>query len=102
VTGEDSKSGFPPGAVPEALARAAGLPSVDVVGFMTMARLEDDPETARPAFRALRELRDTADREAWYRSPLGHLSMGMSADLEVAVEEGATLVRVGSALFASD
>ena len=58
---------------------------------MTMAPYSDDPETARPYFRQLRELRD--------RLGLRHLSMGMSADFDVAVEEGATLVRVGSALF---
>jgi len=66
---------------------------------MTMAPYDPDPERARPFFRALRALRDDADREGWYRTPLGELSMGMSGDFEVAIEEGATVVRIGTLLF---
>lgn len=99
VSGEASKSGISPQAVPEILSAAGRLASVEVVGLMTIAPLESDPERARPVFRALRALRDQANGEEWYRCPLAHLSMGMSGDLEVAVDEGATLVRVGSALF---
>ena len=102
VTGETTKSGLDPDAVKAALARASSLGGIQVEGLMTMAPFSQDPETARPAFRALRQLRDDAERESWYRQPLRHLSMGMSDDLEVAVEEGATLVRVGSALFAPE
>lgn len=91
VAGEASKQGVPLDAAEALAERAAGLPNVRLEGLMTMAPYSDDPETARPYFRQLRELRD--------RLGLRHLSMGMSADFDVAVEEGATLVRVGSALF---
>lgn len=99
MTGEEAKHGLRPEMVRPALAAANRLAGVEIVGFMTMARYDPDPETARPAFRALRELRDLANAEHWYRAPIPHLSMGMSGDFEVAVEEGATLLRVGSALF---
>jgi uncharacterized pyridoxal phosphate-containing UPF0001 family protein len=66
---------------------------------MTMAALEDDPERCRPTFVALRQLRDRLQRELAAPDGLRHLSMGMSNDFEVAIEEGATFVRIGSALF---
>ncbi len=91
VAGEANKQGV---ALPdaEALVRyAQGLPHVDVAGLMTIAPYAGDPEAARPTFRVLRGLRD--------RLALRELSMGMSGDFEVAAEEGATYVRVGSALF---
>jgi PLP dependent protein len=71
-----------------------------VVGLMGMAAYADDPELARPTFRELRRLRDRL-RSEWspVNLPLEHLSMGMSGDFEVAIEEGATLVRIGSTLF---
>lgn len=94
VSGEASKHGVEPAALAGLLAHVRGLRYVRVHGLMTMAPYADDPETARPHFRALREL---AGRHA-----LGELSMGMSGDVEVAVEEGATLVRIGSALFEAD
>lgn len=91
VAGEASKQGAPLDEA-EALAEyAASLPHVQLEGLMTIAPPSDDPEAARPYFAHLRKLRD--------RLGLRHLSMGMSADFDVAVEEGATLVRVGSALF---
>jgi pyridoxal phosphate enzyme (YggS family) len=93
VTGEASKQGVPLAGA-EALVRyAQGLPHLEVLGLMTIAPYSSDSEASRPVFRALRELRD--------RLALGALSMGMSGDFEVAVEEGATHVRVGSALFSS-
>lgn len=101
VTGESVKHGLTGDGLREVLEAAAGLSSVKVVGLMTMARYDPNPEASRPAFRALRELRDEAERAGWYGAPLPHLSMGMTNDFEVAVEEGATLLRVGSALFAS-
>ncbi len=101
VTGEASKYGITPEKVQSVLAAAARFPSVNILGLMTMARYDPDPETARPAFRALAELRDDANRGSWYHDPLPHLSMGMTDDFEVAVEEGATWVRVGRALFES-
>lgn len=78
----------------EAIAACRAIP---IVGLMTMAAPADDPEEARPTFARLRRLRD--DFEARIDRELPHLSMGMSGDYEVAVGEGATLVRVGSALF---
>ena len=91
VSGEASKHGLAPSELAPLLASVRDLAHVQVEGLMTMAPYDPDPERARPVFRALRAL------------ALGHgleqLSMGMSGDLEVAVEEGATLVRVGTALF---
>ena len=66
---------------------------------MTMAPLADDPEAARPVFRALRELRNGLEQQTGGQLRLPQLSMGMSGDFEVAIEEGATLVRIGSRLF---
>ena len=91
VAGEANKQGVLPNEA-EALTRyAQSLPHLDVAGLMTIAPYDDDPEASRPVFRKLRDLRDTLG--------LQELSMGMSGDFEVAVEEGATFVRVGSALF---
>jgi len=74
------------------------LPALRVEGLMTMAPLADDPETVRPVFASLRRLRD-ALRARFPQVAWPHLSMGMSDDFEVAVEEGATLVRIGRAIF---
>ena len=98
VSGEESKHGFTPAELLAAAADLAALPGIRIEGLMTMAPLVDDPEAARPVFRALRELRD----ELSVRCPQvewRHLSMGMTNDFEVAIEEGATIVRVGSAIF---
>ncbi len=94
VAGETAKYGVASAQVGELYERIRELPHVEVLGLMTIAPYADDPERSRGVFRALRNLRDTLSLEA--------LSMGMSGDYEVAVEEGATLVRVGSALFADD
>jgi uncharacterized pyridoxal phosphate-containing UPF0001 family protein len=72
------------------------------VGLMTMAPLDDEPEHTRPVFRSLRELRDELNRAAITESPLTDLSMGMSNDFEVAVEEGATWVRLGTVLVGKE
>ena len=95
---EEAKGGFRPEDVPAVCDQAAGLAGVRVEGLMTMAAYHDDPERCRPTFAELRELRDAL--RARTGLPLPHLSMGMSNDFEVAVEEGATLVRVGTTLFA--
>ena len=79
------------------MTRLASLAGVRVEGLMTMAAYHDDPEDCRPTFAELRTLRDRL-REAT-GLPLPHLSMGMSNDFEVAVEEGATLVRIGTTIF---
>ncbi len=97
VSGESSKFGLSPDAVPELLSASSGLMHVDVVGLMTMPPFTEDPEKARQHFRRLRELRD--GWRAQTGIPLDELSMGMSHDFEVAIEEGATWIRVGTALF---
>jgi pyridoxal phosphate enzyme (YggS family) len=94
---EASKHGFAPEEVPGLAARLAELQHIRIEGLMTMAAYEKDPEQTRPTFRALRELRDRLAAEMG--RPLLHLSMGMSNDFEIAVEEGATLIRLGTVLF---
>jgi pyridoxal phosphate enzyme (YggS family) len=95
-SGEPQKGGVEPDALPEMLAAIAQLDRLDPRGLMTMAALTEDAREQRRAFGLLRELRDAAQREG-YR--LSELSMGMSGDYTVAVEEGATLVRLGTVLF---
>ena len=97
VSGEGSKHGFAPDRLEHELEGLLSLPRLQVEGFMAMAPLVSDQEEARPYFAQLRELRDRLAIRSGI--PLAILSMGMSGDFEVAVEEGATLVRVGSALF---
>jgi len=97
VSGEGSKQGFAPEMLERELEGLLVLPRLQVEGLMTMAPLAREQEEARPYFSKLRELRDNFARQSGI--PLATLSMGMSGDYEVAVEEGATLVRVGSALF---
>jgi hypothetical protein len=97
VAGEESKFGLAPDAVEPLLAIIArSFIRVRVRGLMTMAPYVPDPETVRPCFRGLRELRE---RLAAAGYDLPHLSMGMTNDFEVAVEEGATMVRIGTAVF---
>lgn len=98
MSGETSKEGFAPEEVPEAARIIAALPGLRIDGLMTMAPIADDPETVRPVFRNLRWLRDSLARQ-FPQLALPHLSMGMTDDFEVAIEEGATLVRIGRALF---
>jgi len=98
IAGEASKEGVTP---EEALALApqlVALPQLDVQGVMTVAPQVQDPETVRPVFRRLHELRERL-REAAPQSAWQHLSMGMTDDYCVAIEEGATIVRVGRAIF---
>lgn len=102
VSGEESKGGFTPDELPAALERIlADCSRLQVEGFMTMAPFELEPEATRPHFRALAELAAAmGSRFAGHSRFSGrHLSMGMTNDFEVAIEEGATLVRIGSALF---
>ena len=99
LAGEATKSGVPAAEVP-ALARAAlATPHLLLAGLMIIPPAPDDAEASRPWFARLRELRDSLVREGLPAERLAELSMGMSTDFEVAVEEGATIVRVGSALF---
>jgi len=97
VSGEASKFGLAPEQVPAVLAASHSLLGVDVIGLMTMPPLAPDPEQTRPFFARLRELRDRWREESGM--PLHALSMGMSGDFEIAVEEGATCVRLGTVLF---
>lgn len=96
VAGEPGKHGFAPEEVRDAARRIAGSPGVRVRGLMTIAPLADDPETVRPIFRRLRRLGEVVRAEV---PDADRLSMGMSQDYEVAIEEGATLIRVGRAIF---
>lgn len=88
---EEAKSGADPGALPQVIEAIRGCPNLRLLGLMTMPPWSDDPEVSRPYFRRLRELAQCHG--------LAHLSMGMSHDFEAAIEEGATCVRVGTALF---
>ena len=97
VAGEASKYGYRPDQLAAELAQINALPRLEIHGLMTMAPWTPDPEKVRPVFRQLRELKERC--EQFLGVPLAHLSMGMTSDFEVAIEEGATLVRIGTALF---
>ncbi len=99
VSGEAAKHGFAPDDVEPCLAELAGLGHVEIRGLMCMASLDGDLDVARREFAALRQLRDRLRGVAPPGIVLDELSMGMSGDFEPAIEEGATIVRVGSALF---
>ena len=99
VSGEGSKFGFTPEKAEDTLRMSSGLVHVDIVGLMTMPPFAPDPEDARVHFRHLRELRDTWQETTGIDLP--GLSMGMSHDFEVAIEEGATWIRLGTILFGS-
>lgn len=98
VSGEPAKGGVEPARLPALLAAVAPLTGIRVVGLMGMAPRSASAEDVRPVFRHLARLRDDAARE-FPTLAIHHLSMGMSQDYEVAVEEGATIVRVGEAIF---
>ena len=97
VDDDPAKAGFEREALPAALERLAALDALEIRGVMTIGRLVDSAEAARPTFVALRELAERLRASGGSLGP--ELSMGMSDDFEVAVEEGATIVRVGRALF---
>jgi len=97
LAGEETKFGMDESRLFTALEQLRGSKSLHVIGLMVLPPLEERPEDARPYFRRLRELRDRARAESLLLG--SELSMGMSHDFEVAVEEGATMVRVGTALF---
>ncbi|MFB5677491.1 YggS family pyridoxal phosphate-dependent enzyme [Paenibacillus terreus] len=102
ISGEESKHGLGPDQAAAFLKDISGLKHVQVIGLMTMAPHVDDPELTRPVFRGLRELRDALNGQALTPEPLMELSMGMSNDFEVAVEEGATWLRLGSILVGKE
>jgi pyridoxal phosphate enzyme (YggS family) len=97
VAGESSKFGYPPEKLLAELKELSALPRIKVQGLMTIPPYATDPEKSRPCFRRLRELKSQC--EEILGAPLSHLSMGMSGDFEIAIEEGATIVRIGTALF---
>lgn len=99
VGGEASKGGFAPSGLADAAAALDGLPHLAVKGLMTVPPLTIQPEQARPYFRELRSLARSVASLGLTRVRMEELSMGMSRDYEVAVEEGATLVRIGTAIF---
>lgn len=98
---EATKFGAPPEHVPRILDAAGACRAARVVGLMTLPPVPDSPEDARPWFTRLRDLRDGWVTSGFPPPMLAELSMGMSGDFEVAVQEGATVVRVGSAIFGS-
>lgn len=99
VSGESSKFGFTPESVPEALVFANSLKRVEIAGLMTIPPATKDPEFTRPFFQKLRLFRDQWREQTGFA--LNELSMGMSHDFEIAVEEGATIIRLGTILFGS-
>jgi len=99
IAGEASKSGLPPDDVAAVLDAFAARPRLRCLGLMTMPPFVDDPQESRPHFRRLRALRDQLAVRPRPGVELRHLSMGMTQDFEVAIEEGATVVRVGTAIF---
>ncbi len=102
VSGELSKHGLEPGAVRPLLEELRRFDRIKPIGLMTMAPYESEPEETRPVFRALRQLRDELNASSVLDEPLTELSMGMSNDFEVAVEEGATWVRLGTVLVGKE
>ena len=101
LAGEATKYGATPAEVPRLLEAAAACRAARVVGLMTLPPWPETPEDSRPWFRQLRDLRDQWQASGVPASMLRELSMGMSGDFEVAIQEGATMVRVGTAIFGS-
>jgi pyridoxal phosphate enzyme (YggS family) len=99
ISGEETKSGVGPSQTFELVRRISGLENLCVRGLMTMPPFFDAPDLVRPYFKALNDLRRLVKREAIPGIHMSELSMGMSGDFETAIEEGATLVRVGTAIF---
>ncbi|NBC17001.1 MAG: YggS family pyridoxal phosphate-dependent enzyme [Bacteroidetes bacterium] len=99
VSGEDSKYGIHPDETHDYLDSLAQYPHLHILGLMTLAEPTEDPEDVRPQFRQMRRLAETYDATDNPRVEMRYLSMGMSGDFEVAVEEGATHLRLGTALF---
>ncbi len=101
LAGEGSKAGIPPEELQALLSSAVALPGVRVRGLMAIPPITEDPEESRPYFVRLRELLDRCASAGGAVGEMTELSMGMSSDFEAAIEEGATMVRVGTAIFGS-
>lgn len=102
VSGEESKHGLPPEELVPFIREVSQFPHLNITGLMTMAPATDEPESVRPVFAGLRQLRDELNESGILDKPLRDLSMGMSGDFEVAIEEGATWIRVGTALVGNE
>ncbi|WP_054709116.1 YggS family pyridoxal phosphate-dependent enzyme [Bacillus sp. JCM 19041] len=102
VSGEESKSGLKPEETIAFIEALAPYSAIEVVGLMTMAPYEEDPERTRLVFKRLRVLRDEIAAKNWHHAPCTELSMGMSNDFEVAIEEGATFIRIGTMLVGNE
>lgn len=96
---EETKSGIDESELTHLVDSLGPLTRLKLIGLMTLPPFFDDPEQSRPFFRRLRELRDELNRRSAFGDRTGELSMGMTHDFEVAIEEGATMVRVGTAIF---
>jgi len=99
ISGEDTKSGISAEDAPGLISEISHLKNLSIEGLMTMPPYFYQPEKVRPYFAALRELRDQMKKQSLPNVSLEELSMGMTGDFEVAIEEGATLVRIGTAIF---
>ena len=96
---EETKSGIDESELIDLADSLGPLTHLKLIGLMTLPPFSDDPEQSRPFFRRLRELRDELNRRGAFETGAGELSMGMTHDFEVAIEEGATMVRIGTAIF---
>jgi len=99
TTGEQTKTGIQPDEVADMARQVARLDKVRIQGLMTMGPFSDNPEDSRASFRLLAELRRTIEAQRIPNVAMEHLSMGMTHDYEVAIEEGATILRIGTAIF---
>ena len=99
VSGEQTKNGIPSAEASSLIKQIVPLSNLTISGLMTMAPYSDNPETSRPYFQVLRNLRNDIAREGIPGVQMEELSMGMTDDFEVAIEEGATIVRIGRAIF---
>jgi PLP dependent protein len=101
TSNEESKYGIEPENAVDLVKNIAGLSNIKVMGLMTIGNLVDEPEKARPCFRLLKEIKEKIIKLNIENVEMKHLSMGMTNDFEVAIEEGATIIRIGTALFGS-
>lgn len=102
VSGEETKHGLEPNETEDFITFLTDFPHIRVVGLMTMAPYVENPEETRVVFRTLKELQCRLQKKSWQHAPLQELSMGMSNDFPIAIEEGATFIRIGSALVGRD
>ncbi len=100
TSGEESKFGVKPEALADLIRSASKLSNLKITGLMTMGPLTDDKEKIKSSFRKLKELRDQLQQAGF--AGITHLSMGMSADFPLAIEEGSDIIRIGRAIFATD